>query len=249
MCKEGSVKADLTLQETLGALRGYLEELIETGVDGLPLATGGETPETALPGMVSGASPEPGMETLADIRLELGECRRCSLGEGRTNLVFGVGNPHARLVFVGEAPGRDEDLRGEPFVGEAGQLLTNIIQAMGFERSEVYICNVLKCRPPNNRDPQPAEVEACGSFMFRQVRAIGPQVVVALGRFAAQTLLSTKAPISQLRGQFHDYHGIPLMPTYHPAALLRDASLKRDVWDDMKQVMKALGKEVKGKGK
>lgn len=247
MCKEGFVKADLTLQETLGALRGYLEELVETGVDGLPLSAGGEAPETSLPGMVSEASPEAGMETLADIRLELGECRRCSLGEGRTNLVFGVGNPHARLVFVGEAPGRDEDLRGEPFVGEAGQLLTNIIQAMGFERSEVYICNVLKCRPPNNRDPLPAEVEACGSFMLRQVRAIGPQVVVALGRFAAQTLLSTKVPISKLRGQFHDYHGIPLMPTYHPAALLRDASLKRDVWDDMKQVMGLLGKEVPGK--
>lgn len=247
MCKEGFVKADLTLQETLGALRGYLEELVETGVDGLPLAAGGETPETSLPGMVSEASPEAGMETLADIRLELGECRRCSLGEGRTNLVFGVGNPHARLVFVGEAPGRDEDLRGEPFVGEAGQLLTNIIQAMGFERSEVYICNVLKCRPPNNRDPLPAEVEACGSFMLRQVRAIGPQVVVALGRSAAHTLLSTKTPISKLRGQFHDYHGIPLMPTYHPAALLRDASLKRDVWDDMKQVMGLLGKEVPGK--
>lgn len=247
MCKEGFVKADLTLQETLGALRGYLEELVETGVDGLPLSAGGEAPETSLPGMVSGASPEAGMETLADIRLELGECRRCSLGEGRTNLVFGVGNPHARLVFVGEAPGRDEDLRGEPFVGEAGQLLTNIIQAMGFERSEVYICNVLKCRPPNNRDPLPAEVEACGSFMLRQVRAIGPQVVVALGRSAAHTLLSTKTPISKLRGQFHDYHGIPLMPTYHPAALLRDASLKRDVWDDMKQVMGLLGKGVPGK--
>lgn len=244
MCKEGAMKADLILHETLGALRVYLEELVETGVDGLPLAAGDEGRETPLSEAVYEVSPETGRETLDEIRLSMGECGRCSLGEGRTNLVFGVGNPHARLVFVGEAPGRDEDLKGEPFVGEAGQLLTKIIQAMGFERSEVYICNVLKCRPPNNRDPLPSEVEACGAFMLRQVRAIGPQVIVALGRFAAQTLLSTKTPISKLRGQFHDYHGIPLMPTYHPAALLRDASLKRDVWEDMKQVMKVLGKEV-----
>lgn len=244
MCKEVSVKADMTLQETLGALRGYLEELMETGVDGLPLAVEGEAPHIPLPEISPGFPGAAEKEFLADIRLELGECRRCSLGEGRTNLVFGVGNPNARLVFVGEAPGRDEDLKGEPFVGEAGQLLTKIIQAMGFERNEVYICNVLKCRPPNNRDPQPAEVEACGSFMLRQVRAIGPQVIVALGRFAAQTLLATKTPISKLRGQFHDYHGIPLMPTYHPAALMRDASLKRDVWEDMKQVMGVLGKDV-----
>ncbi|MBI1920444.1 MAG: uracil-DNA glycosylase [Geobacter sp.] len=243
------MKADLTLQETLGGLRVYLEELAETGVDGLPLAAGVETSETASPGFISEATPETGRETLDEIRQSMGECGRCSLGDGRTNLVFGVGNPHARLVFVGEAPGRDEDLKGEPFVGEAGHLLTKIIQAMGFERSEVYICNVLKCRPPNNRDPLPSEVEACGSFMLRQVRSIGPQVIVALGRFAAQTLLSTNTPISKLRGQFHDYHGIPLMPTYHPAALLRDAALKRDVWEDMKQVMGLLGKEVSGKGK
>lgn len=249
MCKEESMKADLTLQETLGGLRVYLEELAETGVDGLPLAAGVETSETASPGFISEATPETGRETLDEIRQSMGECGRCSLGDGRTNLVFGVGNPHARLVFVGEAPGRDEDLKGEPFVGEAGHLLTKIIQAMGFERSEVYICNVLKCRPPNNRDPLPSEVEACGSFMLRQVRSIGPQVIVALGRFAAQTLLSTNTPISKLRGQFHDYHGIPLMPTYHPAALLRDAALKRDVWEDMKQVMGLLGKEVSGKGK
>ncbi|HSR37156.1 MAG TPA: uracil-DNA glycosylase, partial [Desulfurivibrionaceae bacterium] len=147
-------------------------------------------------------------------------------------------------VFVGEAPGRDEDLQGEPFVGAAGQLLTKIIQAMGFNRDEVYICNVLKCRPPQNRDPQTAEIEACSSFMLRQLRAIQPKVLVALGKFAAQTLLQTSTPISKLRGRFQDYHGIPLMPTFHPSALLRDETLKRPVWEDMQQVMKLLGKET-----
>lgn len=166
------------------------------------------------------------------------------VGGSRKNLVFGVGNPHARIVFVGEAPGRDEDLKGEPFVGEAGQLLTKIIQAMGFERSEVYICNVLKCRPPGNRDPLPTEVEACSSFMLRQIKAIRPEAVVALGKFAAQTLLQTKEIISRLRGNFRDYHGIPLMPTFHPSALLRDPAKKREVWEDMQKVMRLLGKEA-----
>jgi DNA polymerase len=147
------------------------------------------------------------------------------------------------VVFVGEAPGRDEDIKGEPFVGEAGQLLTRIIQAMGFARDEVYICNVLKCRPPKNRDPQPEEISACGAFMLRQVLAIAPRAIVALGTFAAQTLLGTKAPISKLRGTFHDYHGIPLMPTFHPAFLLRSPEMKRQVWEDMQQVMKKIGKE------
>ncbi|MCM2357969.1 MAG: uracil-DNA glycosylase [Geobacteraceae bacterium] len=219
----------------LGSLRVYLEELRESGVDGLPYGT----PET-----VSTPAGEKQRESLDDIRTNLGECGRCQLGKTRTNLVFGVGNPEARLVFVGEAPGRDEDLQGEPFVGEAGQLLTKIIQAMGFRREEVYICNVLKCRPPNNRNPQPSEVEQCHPFMLRQVKAIGPAVVVALGTFAAQTLLQTKEPISRLRGRFHDYHGIPLMPTFHPAFLLRNAEKKREVWEDMQQVMRLLGKDA-----
>lgn len=219
----------------LGSLRVYLEDLRESGVDGLPYGT----PET-----VSTPAGEKQRESLDDIRTNLGECGRCQLGKTRTNLVFGVGNPEARLVFVGEAPGRDEDLQGEPFVGEAGQLLTKIIQAMGFRREEVYICNVLKCRPPNNRNPQPSEVEQCHPFMLRQVKAIGPAVVVALGTFAAQTLLQTKEPISRLRGRFHDYHGIPLMPTFHPAFLLRNAEKKREVWEDMQQVMRLLGKDA-----
>ncbi|RNC64958.1 MAG: uracil-DNA glycosylase [Desulfuromonadales bacterium] len=249
---------------TIASLRRYLEELRETGVDGLPFATealrtaavseSGEVlatacstviPSTPLPVVPeAGAAPDPVSETLDAIRNELGECQRCQLGASRTSLVYGVGSPRARLVFVGEAPGRDEDLRGEPFVGEAGQLLTKIIQAMGYARDEVYICNVLKCRPPGNRNPHPEEIEQCAPFMLRQVKAIGPVVVVALGTFAAQTLLGSKEPISKLRGRFHDYHGIPLMPTFHPSFLLRNPAMKREVWEDMKQVMKKLGKDV-----
>lgn len=248
-------------REAIASLRRYLEELKETGVDELPLAPAslGEKPvplpataETAAPSAppVPVAEPQaaaPAGETLDDIRRDLGDCVRCQLGTQRTNLVFGVGNPKARLVFIGEAPGRDEDLKGEPFVGEAGQLLTKIIQAMGFSRDEVYICNVLKCRPPGNRNPHHDEIVQCAPFMLRQVRAIGPEAVVALGTFAAQTLLATKEPISALRGRFHDYHGIPLMPTFHPAFLVRYPERKREVWEDMKQVMGLLGKGAPAK--
>ncbi len=223
-------------RELLAALRGYLEELEETGVEGLPLTVPGRREEEAVGAPVASE----GRETLAAIRADLGECQRCQLGNTRTSLVFGIGNPRARLVFVGEAPGEEEDRRGEPFVGEAGELLTKIIGAMGLSRDDVYICNVLKCRPPKNRDPLPEEIETCSSFMLRQVQAIAPEAVVALGTFAAQTLLATKDPISRLRGHFHDYHGIPLMPTFHPAFLLRNAAMKRQVWDDMQQVMKLL---------
>lgn len=245
-------------RDTIASLRRYLEELKETGVDELPRTAvlQGDPVQTEATNSVGSSAPlmpvaEPQTatvgETLDDIRRDLGECVRCQLGEQRTNLVFGVGNPRARLVFIGEAPGRDEDLKGEPFVGEAGQLLTKIIQAMGFSREEVYICNVLKCRPPGNRNPHHDEIVQCAPFMLRQVRAIGPEAVVALGTFAAQTLLATKEPISALRGRFHDYHGIPLMPTFHPAFLVRYPERKREVWDDMKQVMALLGKEMPAK--
>ena len=229
--------------ELIESLRAYLEELQESGVDALPFAVDGVTAAHAGADEAAGIGSSPG-ETLEEIRAELGDCCRCELGGSRKNLVFGVGNPHARIVFVGEAPGRDEDIQGEPFVGEAGQLLTKIIQAMGFQRSDVYICNVLKCRPPGNRDPLPSEVEACAAFMLRQVKAINPEAVVALGKFAAQTLLQSKEIISRLRGRFHDYHGIPLMPTFHPSALLRDPAKKREVWEDMQQVMRLVGKEA-----
>jgi DNA polymerase len=183
-----------------------------------------------------------GLETLDDIRKDLGDCHRCNLGDTRTNLVFGAGNPKARLVFVGEAPSGDEDRQGLPFVGEAGQLLTKIIKAMGFNQDEVYICNVLKCRPPRNRYPEPDEVKLCYPFLHRQIEAINPDVIFALGPIAAQTLLRTKESITRLRGVFQDYHGIPLMPTFPPVYLLRYASMKRGVWEDMKKVMKLLGK-------
>ncbi|GAB4303628.1 MAG: uracil-DNA glycosylase [Desulfuromonadia bacterium] len=217
-------------------LVAYLEELKESGVDHLPLTITTEGGEGADP------------ETLESIRLDLGDCHRCPLGDLRTNLVFGIGTPHPRLVFVGEAPGRDEDLKGEPFVGAAGQLLTRIIAAMGLSRDQVYICNVLKCRPPQNRDPHLDEIETCSPFLVRQLRTLSPEVIVALGRIAAHTLLSTQTPIGRLRGNFHQWEGIPVMPTYHPSALLRDESLKRPVWEDMKKVMERLGLPIPARG-
>ena len=181
------------------------------------------------------------IDTLDRLRDWIGDCRKCELlAKNRTNLVFGIGNPKADLVFVGEAPGQEEDKQGIPFVGRAGQLLTKIINAMGFDRSEVYIMNVLKCRPPGNRDPKPDEVANCNPFFLKQLEILDPRVIVALGKYAAQTLLSTDIPISKLRGEFWDYHGIPLMPTYHPSYLLRNPSGKKDVWDDMQKVMKLL---------
>jgi DNA polymerase len=175
---------------------------------------------------------------LSSIRLHLGDCTRCKLhGLGRKQIVFGVGNPSARLMFVGEAPGADEDVQGEPFVGRAGQLLTKIIESIGFKRSDVYIANVIKCRPPANRNPEPDEVAECQPFLFRQIDAIKPRVIVALGTFAAHALLETDAPISRLRGRAHPYrHGSVLIPTFHPAFLLRSPDRKRDVWEDMKKV-------------
>jgi uracil-DNA glycosylase family 4 len=184
---------------------------------------------------------EPEFGTLEQLREEMGDCRRCQLSEGRTNIVFGVGNPHADLVFVGEAPGRDEDIQGEPFVGQAGQLLTRIISAMGLSREDVYICNVIKCRPPDNRDPLPSEIEMCEPFLKGQLRVIKPRAICALGSFASQTLLKSEVRISRLRGQFRDYNGIPLMPTYHPSFLLRNPHAKREVWEDIKKLMELLG--------
>jgi len=185
-------------------------------------------------------------ETLSEIEKNLGECRRCGLHGNRHHIVFGDGSPRARLVFVGEGPGGDEDRQGKPFVGAAGQLLTRIIEAMGLTRDEVYICNVVKCRPPGNRNPQPEEISACAPFLARQLQAIGPEYICALGKFAAQFLLETEAPISTLRGRFFDYHGIRVMPTYHPAYLLRSPEKKRDVWEDMKKIMQGLGLPVPG---
>jgi DNA polymerase len=177
-------------------------------------------------------------ESLEDIRTHIGDCTRCALHTlGRRQVVFGVGNPHADLMFVGEAPGADEDVQGEPFVGRAGQLLTKIIESIGLSRSDVYIANVIKCRPPGNRNPEPAEVATCEPFLLRQIDAIRPRVIVALGTFAAQALLQSDTPISRLRGRIHEFRGgIKLLPTFHPAFLLRSPDRKRDVWEDMKTV-------------
>jgi len=180
--------------------------------------------------------------SLDDLSSVIGDCQRCKLGKGRTRLVFGVGNPDARLMFVGEGPGRDEDLKGEPFVGRAGMLLTDIIEkGMRLKRSDVYICNVVKCRPPENRNPEPDEVETCSPFLRRQIALVQPEVIVALGKFAAQTLLGSTTPITKLRGNWSEYQGVPLMPTLHPAYLLRNPADKKLVWQDIKSVMTRLG--------
>lgn len=180
-------------------------------------------------------------ESLEKIRMDLGDCRRCRLSESRKNIVFGAGDSNARLVFVGEAPGHEEDQKGEPFVGPAGQLLTKIIQAIKLTRNQVYICNIIKCRPPGNRNPQSDEIKACYPFLRRQIITIKPDFICALGTIAAHTLLETTEPISKLRGHFHDYMGIKVLATYHPAYLLRNPNKKRDVWEDMKKLMRAFG--------
>src|SRR3954465_11328339 len=190
--------------------------------------------------------PTPTKVTVLDeVRTGLGECTLCKLHKGRHSIVFGVGNPRARLMFVGEAPGEDEDLQGFPFVGKAGQLLTKMIEAMGLQRDDVYICNTVKCRPPNNRNPEADELLSCEPFLKGQLAAVEPEVIVTLGKFAAQALLRDATPITRLRGQWREYEGIPVMPTFHPAYLLRSPQEKGKVWDDLQQVMKKLGMERK----
>jgi len=188
---------------------------------------------------------------LEAVRADMGDCTRCPLHRNRTNIVFGEGDPNARLMFVGEGPGAEEDRQARPFVGKAGQLLTRMIEAMGTDRSRVYIANIVKCRPPGNRDPETIEIQTCLPFLQAQIKAIGPAVLVALGRIAANTLLDTKAPLASLRGEFRDFEGIPLMPTYHPSFLLRqeqDRRYKADAWSDLKQVMGTLGLSVPAAG-
>ncbi|RLB00706.1 MAG: uracil-DNA glycosylase [Deltaproteobacteria bacterium] len=183
--------------------------------------------------------------SLESIRAELGDCRRCPLWRTRNHIVFGEGNPRAKIMFIGEAPGAMEDRTGRPFVGKAGGLLTDIIEkGMGMKRSDVYIANILKCRPPGNRDPLPSEVEKCIGFLHEQINVVRPDIIIALGRVATQNLLETSTPISKLRGRFHDFMGIKLMPTYHPSYLLQNPSKKRDVWEDIKKVLKEMGLSV-----
>ena len=236
-------------------LRAHVEFFSELGVDGVrlepewraracgadpsgpPGEPAGGVPTAAAAVGCQWLAPQHPVETLQLVREDLGDCTRCKLhGLGRRQIVFGVGNPEADLMFVGEAPGADEDLQGEPFVGRAGQLLTKFIEAIGLRREDVYIANVIKCRPPNNRNPEPDEVEQCEPFLFRQIDTIRPKVIVALGKFAAQSLLRTTDPITRLRGREYKYRDAILMPTYHPAYLLRTPSAKREVWEDMKRV-------------
>ena len=202
------------------------------------------TRETLMSGdrdLFSDMAPVSQARSLEELRAAIGDCRRCKLWPGRTHLVFGVGNPKARLMFIGEGPGRDEDLQGQPFVGRAGQLLTDIItKGMGLRREDVYIANVVKCRPPDNRNPESDEVASCEPFLKKQIDIIRPEIIVALGKFAVQTLLLSKAPITKLRGHWHSYHGIKLMPTFHPAYLLRNPGDKKLVWEDIKKVNKEL---------
>jgi uracil-DNA glycosylase family 4 len=188
--------------------------------------------------------PAPRVLSLHHIREDIGDCTRCKLATlGRRQVVFGAGNPDADLMFVGEAPGADEDVQGVPFVGRAGQLLTKMIEAMGFTRDEVYIANVVKCRPPENRNPEPDEIERCEPFLFQQIESIRPKVIVALGAFAAKTLLRTQDPISRLRGQVYEYHGAQLVPTFHPSFLLRSPGQKKYAWDDLKKVLALMGRQ------
>jgi uracil-DNA glycosylase len=231
----------------------YYEEIGVTGVsrDAAWRRRAGDTGEAGDASEAQLASPASlvspaSLESLAEIKIDIGPlCMRCKLCNlGRSQTVFGVGNPKARLMFVGEAPGEDEDKKGEPFVGRAGQLLTKIIEAIGMTREQVYIANVIKCRPPGNRNPEPDEVAACEPFLFRQIDVIQPKVIVPLGKFAAQCLLKTTDPITRLRGRRFDYRGSVLIPTFHPAYLLRNPSAKREVWEDMKQVRAILQSEA-----
>jgi len=236
--------------ETMEEVRRTLLSLAELGIKGVDLSS--ESIQTlsrwGTPGKGAPSGAPEQAETLEQIRSDLGDCRRCGLADTRTHLVFGAGIPKARIVFVGEAPGYEEDAQGEPFVGAAGKLLTKIIQAMGLSREEVYICNILKCRPPGNRNPLPDEIDVCRPFLDRQLAAISPGCICALGKFAAQTLLDTQAPISKLRGRFFEYNGIRIMPTFHPAYLLRNPEGKRDVWNDIQQIMGALNLKTPERG-
>ncbi len=192
------------------------------------------------------AEPVQSEDPMLSLREKLLDCRRCGLHEGRTNVVFGEGDPAGNIMFVGEGPGADEDRTGRPFVGRAGALLTKIIQAMGLERSDVYITNIVKCRPPGNRDPEPDEISVCLPYLEKQIDIIGPRVICALGRVATQTLVGERRGITALRGRFFEYRGIKLMPTFHPAACLRQPANKRLVWEDIKEVMKELGLPIRG---
>lgn len=213
--------------------------MADLGITEVPFDTKGIKKVAPKPSAAPTQKLEGGLKAIRD---EIGDCQRCQLSKTRTNIVFGDGNPNAELMFIGEAPGRDEDLQGKPFVGRAGQLLTRMIEAMGYARSDVYIANIVKCRPPENRYPEEDESSTCSPFLFQQIEAIKPKVIVVLGNLATQTLLETKQGITTLRGKFLDYRGSKLMPTFHPAFLLRNPPMKKPCWEDLKMVMAELKK-------
>ena len=213
--------------DIIGKTRQYLKQQEELFGEELFL----EHPEVIVDTEISESG-----ETLEDFREAIKDCQKCSLAETRTHFVFGEGNPKANLMLIGEAPGRDEDLKGEPFVGRAGQLLDKILAAIGFKREEVYIGNILKCRPPGNRDPLPEEVTLCLPYLLHQIEIIKPKIILTLGRISTQVLLKTNAPLSRLRGKVHDFNGIAVVATYHPAALLRNPQWKRPAWEDVQQL-------------
>jgi len=246
------------VKEMIGDLKSYLDYLKGLGITELPLLGDGD--DKIYP---SGASDSAGAihesppsygppdishseaQYLEAIRSELGNCQRCKLHRTRRTIVFGEGNERAQLMLIGEGPGNDEDVQGRPFVGKAGQLLTKILQSIGVDREEVYIANIIKCRPPQNRNPETDEIETCYPFLLKQIQAIRPRIICALGTFSAQTLLRTDVKITALRGKAYDFSGIQLFPTYHPAYLLRNPEKKREVWEDMKQIAKILSEGPK----
>jgi len=220
-------------RQALYSLKSYLQSVRDSGGPN-PFAAPAPAPERAP------AAKRKKKEKLEDIRADIGDCRRCPLCGERKNIVFGEGNPKAKLMFVGEGPGADEDAQGRPFVGRAGQLLDRMITAMKLSREDVYIANIVKCRPPGNRAPKPLESDTCIQFLERQIRALKPEIICALGTVSAQCLLGTDKPISVMRGRFHDRDGIRLMPTYHPAYLLRNPEAKKMVWEDLQKIMKEI---------
>jgi DNA polymerase len=252
--KAGTATGASDREDTLADLLAhgrFLATLGSVGVPRLPAAgaaEAGEAPAVARTTSTGATGrPEDPAADLAAIRAEMGDCQRCRLSAGRKTIVFGQGDPHAELMFVGEAPGAEEDQQGLAFVGRAGQLLTDIIEkGLKMRRADVWIGNILKCRPPQNRNPEPDEVLSCQPFLEAQIRAIRPRVLVGLGKFGAQWLLKTAEPISRLRGRVGEYEGIAVMPTYHPAYLLRNPAGKKDVWEDMKVVLRLLGRPVPG---
>ena len=216
---------DQKIDEMIADLKSYLEYLKGMGIVSLPAS--------------EMKADEPGqstMMTLEDVRKKLGDCKRCKLHRTRKTIVFGEGNEKATLMFIGEGPGYDEDVQGRPFVGKAGQLLTKIIQSIKLSREEVYIANIIKCRPPQNRNPEPDEIQNCHPFLMKQISVIQPKIICALGTFSAHTLLKTDAKITALRGKLYNLEGIKVIPTYHPAFLLRNPEKKREVWEDMKKI-------------